>query len=281
MASTRSRERKLARDKYERQLARRAQRQRRRRQVQAAVGAAVILAVVVVGVVWLAGGFEREPEPVVADACMWLPQDGDPNRIEVGTPPGNPATSGVRSATVALDAGSAGSGEVELAIRVDSDPCAVASLEYLAAHGFYDGSTCHELAFGALRCGDPTGTGVGGPAYTFWPENLPSLPPDADDTDDGDTASGEPPLVYPAGTVAFGDSFGNAGSQFLLFYEDFHTDEPLWSIIGEVTGGMDLLAAVGEVGTAEDSTAPAEQVLIDFVAVVDPEGDEPPALDES
>jgi peptidyl-prolyl cis-trans isomerase B (cyclophilin B) len=276
VAPTRSRQRKLARDKYERQMVRRAHRQRRRRQIQAAIGAAVILAVVVVGVVWLTGGFEREPEPAVADDCLWLPQEGDPNRLEAGTPPGNPATTGVRTATLALDAGSAGAGEVELALTVDADPCAVASLEYLAAQGFYNGTTCHELAFGALRCGDPTGTGVGGPAYTFWPDNVPSLPPDEDGTDNG-----EPPLIYPAGTVAFGDSFGSAGSQFLIFYEDFHTDEPLWSIIGEVTSGMALLEAVAQMGTAEESTAPAEQVRVEFVAVVDPEGDEPPALDES
>jgi peptidyl-prolyl cis-trans isomerase B (cyclophilin B) len=276
VAPTRSRQRKLARDKYERQMVRRAERERRRRQIQAAIGAALTLAVVVGGVVWLTGGFEREPEPVAADDCIWLQQEGDPNRVEAGTPPGNPPTSGVRTVTVALEAGGAGAGEIELELLVDSDPCAVASLEHLATQGFYDGTICHELAFGALRCGDPSATGFGGPAYTFWPENVPALPPDADGVDNG-----EPPLLYPAGTVAFGDSFGTAGSQFLLFYDDFRTDEPRWSIIGEVTGGIGLLEAVGRAGAAEESTAPAEEVVIGFMAVVDPEADEPPALDES
>lgn len=272
MAPTRSRQRKLARDKYERQLARRAERQRRRRQIQAAIGAFLLVALIVVSVVWLAGGFESEPEPQATDACTWLPQEGDPNRMEAGTPPGNPATAGGRTATIALDAGDTGSGEVELSLRVASDPCAIASLEHLAAQGFYNGTACHELADGALRCGDPSGTGFGGPAYSFFAENVPDPAPGED---------GEPPVVYPAGTVAFGDTFGSAGSQFLLFFEDYRTDDPLWSIIGEVTGGMDLLAAVGEAGTAEDSTAPAEEVQIRTLTVADPEAADQGSIDES
>jgi peptidyl-prolyl cis-trans isomerase B (cyclophilin B) len=273
VAPTRSRQRKLARDRYERQLVRRAERQRLRRQIQAAIGAFVVLGLIVAGVVWLTGGFESEPEPVATDDCMWLGQDGDPNRFEAGLPPANPPTSGVRTVTLALDAGSAGSGEVELELLVDSDPCAVASLEHLAVQGFYDGTTCHELAFGALRCGDPSGTGFGGPTYMFWAENVPLLPPD----ESGD----EPPVVYPAGTVAFGDSFGNAGSQFLLFYEDFRTADPLWSIIGEMTGGTGLLEAVGAAGTAEDSTAPVEEVAIQTLTITDPEADDQALVEES
>jgi peptidyl-prolyl cis-trans isomerase B (cyclophilin B) len=272
VAPTRSRQRKLARDKYERQLVRRADRQRRRRQIQAAIGAFLLVALVVVGVVWLTGGFESEPEPQASDDCTWLPQEGDPNRVGAGTPPGNPANAGARTVTMALDGGDTGSGEVELSLPVAADPCAVASLEHLAGQGFYDGTTCHELANGALRCGDPSGTGFGGPAYSFFAENVPEPPPGED---------GEPPVVYPAGTVAFGDTFGSAGSQFLIFFEDYRTDDPLWSIIGEVTGGMDLLAAVGAAGTAEDSTAPAEEVRIRSLTVTDPEAPDPGSIDES
>lgn len=274
MATTRSRQRRLARDKYERQLVRRAERQRRRRQIQAAIGTFVILAVIVVGAVWLAGGFESEPEPVAVDDCTWQPRQDDPNRIEAGTPPGNPPTSGVRTVTLGLDAGAAGPGEIELSLLVDSDPCAVASLEHLAAQGYYSGTTCHELVFGALRCGDPTGTGQGGPTYGFPAANVPVVPPD------GEADGAEPPVLYPAGTVAFGDPVGGAGSQFLIFYEDFPTVQPLWSIIGEVTGGMALLEAVGEAGTAADSTAPAEDVVIETLTVID-QGAESPAPAES
>jgi peptidyl-prolyl cis-trans isomerase B (cyclophilin B) len=50
-------------------------------------------------------------------------------------------------------------------------PCASASFTYLAQQGFFDGSSCHcqvdEPTFGVLQCGDPTGTGSGGPTYTY------------------------------------------------------------------------------------------------------------------
>ena len=70
-------------------------------------------------------------------------------------------------------------------ITVDLDlanaPCAGASLAYLASKKFYDNTTCHEItAEGALRCGDPSGTGQGGPTYTFYGENVPAAAPTPD-----------------------------------------------------------------------------------------------------
>lgn len=262
MASTRSRQRKLARDKYERQLVRRAQRQRRRRQIQAGVGVLVLLALIVAGGGWLAGWFDSEPEPVATDLCTWVPQQEGPGRVEAGTPPANPPESGSRVATIDLAAGEAGSGTVEMALDVAGDPCGVASLEHLAAQGFYDSTTCHELSAGALHCGDPAGTGAGGPTYGFWsPQNLPEM-----SEADGDEVA---EAVYPAGTVALNEGAGGAGSQFVIFYEDFSTPSPGWSILGQVTGGMDLVTAIGAAGTDGDSAAPAETVEIRTLTITD------------
>lgn len=281
MATTKSRQRKLARDRYERQMVRRAQRQRRRRQVNAAIGAFVVVALVAVGVVWLLGGFDPdESGPAAADAerCQWLPLEPGPERREVGTPPVEPPTSGTRMVRMTIDAGDTGSGEVAFQVSVDNDPCSAASLEHLAAERFYDDTRCHELVSGALRCGDPKGNGLGGPTYNFYSgQNLPTAPEDG--TDDGD----EPPLMYPKGTVAFGDPSGAGGSQFLLFYEDYRTDNPLWSVIGEVTEGMDLLEAIGAAGTSDSSNAPVEPVVIESLVVTDPAvtggtGGEPPGF---
>ncbi|MFS8498617.1 MAG: peptidylprolyl isomerase [Micromonosporaceae bacterium] len=272
MASTRTRQRKLARARYERQLVRRAQRQRRRRQIQAGIGAFVLVALVVVGTVWLLGGFESEPAPTDSaasgDRCQWLPQQAGEHRVDVGTPPANPPEQGIRTVTMDVDAGAAGKGEITFEVQVGYDPCAVASLEYLAGQGFYDGTTCHELTATALRCGDPKGTGFGGPAYSFISgENIPPVPPVDEDSD--------PPVVYPAGTVAFGDPSGVGGSQFVLFYDDHRSEDPMWSIIGEVTQGMDLLEAIGEAGTLEGSTAPADAVVIRSLTVTDPDAPPP------
>jgi len=268
VASTRTRQRKLARDRYERQLVRRAQRQRRRRQIQAGIGAFVLVALVVLGTVWVLGGFESEPptEPVAdPDRCQWFPQQAGEQRLDVGTPPVNPPTEGTRTVTMDVDAGAAGKGQIAFEVQVGSDPCAVASLEHLASQGFYNGTTCHELTATALRCGDPRGTGFGGPAYSFISgDNIPPVPSPPAGED------GHPPVVYPAGTVAFGDPSGVGGSQFLLFFDDHRSEDPLWSIIGEVTEGMDLLEAIGAAGTLEGGTAPADAVIVMSLTVTDP-----------
>ena len=61
MASSRDRQRKLARAKLDRQMARRAAAARRRRQIRAGVGAALALVLIVLGAVWALGGFDSEP----------------------------------------------------------------------------------------------------------------------------------------------------------------------------------------------------------------------------
>jgi peptidyl-prolyl cis-trans isomerase B (cyclophilin B) len=263
VASTRTRQRKLERDRYERKLVRQAQRHRRKRQIQAGVGAFLALALIGVGTAWLAGAFESDTEPFTQpDLCTWIPRNPtDPNRVDVGTPPGNPATRGQHRISIDLATGAAGSGTVEVLMDVTPDPCGAANLEYLAGQGFYDGTTCHELAEGALRCGDPSGTGLGGPTYSFFADNLPLPPPE------GAEADGEP--LYPAGTVAFGDAAGENGSQFLIFYEDFDPPTPVFPIIGSVTGGLELVEAIGAAGVAEGTTAPAEEVVLESMTVTD------------
>lgn len=273
MATTRSRQRKLARDRYERQMVRRATQQRRRRQVQAGLGAFLVLVLIVAGAAWLGGWFDSDPDPEAgADRCLWQPLDPTamPDRFDVGTPDANPPETGTRTMTVDLAAGP-GDGEVEVAIDVAGDPCAAVSMEHLAAQGFFDGTDCHELTEGsALRCGDPSGSGVGGPTYAFFGANLP----DPEEAGDGAPTNGDgAPVTYPRGTVAMADDVGYNSSQFLIFFEDYATDQAFWPVIGEVTGGLDVVQAIGAAGTAEGSTAPADPVTIRTLTVTDPESD--------
>lgn len=291
MASSKTRQRKLERDRYERKLARRAQQQRRRRRVRSGLGAAAIAALLGVGTAWQMGVFEpAPPERPLADRCFWQEHEGE-HLVDVGTPDPNPPTEGFRRVTLDLDAGDAGSGEVEIAVNVAGDPCGTATVEYLAAEGFYDGTTCHELtAEGALRCGDPSGTGEGGPAYLFYGQNLPVPPaeptpeptgspgataaptgspqPETDETDAPEDAA-EP--LYPAGTVVFADVAGANNSQFMIFYEDYDPDGPVWPILGTVTKGLELVAAIGEAGTDGDLPGPpVEEVQLRSLTVVNP-----------
>lgn len=272
MSSSKTRQRKLERQRYERKLVRMAQQQRRKRQVQAGVGAFLALALMVLGGLWLGGVFDPDPAPPPeADRCTWLPRDPaeDPNRTDVGTPPANPAETGVRTVSLDLDAGDSGAGQVEFQIDVAADPCAAASLEHLAAQGFYDGTTCHQLVDGALRCGDPSGTGEGGPAYGFWGENVPP-PPTAEDPD------AAPPVNYPAGTVALWDTAGENGSQFLIFYDDFAPENPTYPLLGTVTSGLDVVQEIGKAGgTEQDPAVPVEDVELATLTVTDPAAGQP------
>lgn len=98
-----------------------------------------------------------------------------------------------------------GGSEVALQLDRAAAPCTVNSFESLARQGWYDGTTCHRLATTGifiLQCGDPTGTGRGGPGYTFDDEIAPGT-------------------TYPAGAVAMANSGPDTnGSQFFLVFAD-------------------------------------------------------------
>src|SRR5213076_2511440 len=84
-------------------------------------------------------------------------------------------------------------------------PCTVHSSESLVEQGFFTKTRCPRLvdkAFFILQCGDPSGTGKGGPAYTFASE--------IDGTES-----------YTKGVVAMASSGPNLnGSQFFLVWDD-------------------------------------------------------------
>ena len=104
-----------------------------------------------------------------------------------------------------------------------------------------------------LQCGDPTGSGSGGPGYTVPDENLPT----------------ETGVNYPAGTVAMANAGpGTSGSQFFLVYQD--TTLPAnYTIWGKVTSGLDLVQKIASAGVAGGSGdgAPAQPVVIEQATV--------------
>ncbi|TCB95291.1 peptidylprolyl isomerase [Micromonospora zingiberis] len=253
MASSRDRQRKLARAKLDRQMARRAAVVKRRRQIRAGVGTALILVLVVAGSAWALGAFDREPTDDTAsnEVCLWTPQntEGNPNLKEVGEPAttGLPIT-GTRPMTLVTNQGAPINVELDLATA----PCAAASIAHLASQSFYDNTKCHEItAEGAVRCGDPSGTGLGGPTYTFHSENVPTAP---EASPQASPAPDEPP-TYPKGTVAMiSNPPGANGSQFLIFFKDFTTAEPAYPIIGRVTQGLDVVEKIGALPTVDNGS---------------------------
>jgi cyclophilin family peptidyl-prolyl cis-trans isomerase len=115
------------------------------------------------------------PAPPPTGACTWKPVSGQ-DRKDVGTPSAaDERHSGTATMTLATNLGT-----ITIAMDAAKTPCAVASFGHLASRHFFDNSTCHRLFArgegGILQCGDPTGTGQGGPTYGFASENLASLP---------------------------------------------------------------------------------------------------------
>lgn len=133
-----------------------------------------------------------------AAACVYQPT-GDPAK-PVDPPPAEAKTTGTETATLDMT-----EGKVTITMDRSQTPCTINSFESLVAQNFYTDTKCHRLVDSGifvLQCGDPTGTGAGGPGYSY-----------------DDELSGRE--VYRAGTVAMANA-GRAtnGSQFFLVYED-------------------------------------------------------------
>ncbi|MEU4688541.1 peptidylprolyl isomerase [Actinoplanes sp. NPDC023714] len=269
MAPSKDRQRRLARAKFDRQQARRAERERRRRRITAGVGAGLAVLLIVAGVAWAGGVFDSDETSTTeaADICLWTPQDAATNTDlkEVGTPPTKdlPET-GTETMTITTDKGD----PIVVSMDVESATCAAASFTYLAGKQFFDNTTCHEIiADGAVRCGDPSGTGNGGPTYSFYDENLPAAAPSPSASP---AAAAE--VTYPKGTVAmYGNPRGSNGSQFLVFFKDFTAADPAYSIVGTVTGGLDTVEKIGKIPTVESATGdkvtPKEKITIQSLTV--------------
>ena len=135
-------------------------------------------------------------------------------------------------------------------------PITDASMASLASDGYFDGTSCHRLTtegIFVLQCGDPTGTGRGGPGYQIPDENLPPTEPNN----------------YPAGTVAMANAGPNTnGSQFFIVYAD--TSLPAaYTVWGKVTEGLGIVeqvAAAGVQGGGADGT-PAQPLTIETATV--------------
>ncbi|EID11021.1 peptidylprolyl isomerase [Mycolicibacterium phlei] len=156
-----------------------------------------------------------------------------------------------------------------IGIRLDNAkaPCTVNNFVSLAQQGFFDKTQCHRLTtseeLGVLQCGDPTGTGTGGPGYRFpneYPTNQFRL------TD----PAMKKPLRYPRGTLAMANSgLGTNGSQFFLVYEDSALP-PTYTVFGTINeAGLATIDKIADAGVADgsDDGKPADEVRIESVRV--------------
>jgi peptidyl-prolyl cis-trans isomerase B (cyclophilin B) len=146
-------------------------------------------------------------------------------------------------------------GAVPLTLNRAQAPCTVQSFLFLAQKTYFNGSPCHRLTsdeqLKVLQCGDPTGTGEGGPGYTIPDENPTGLAPAPD------AQPGTPTVIYPAGTVAMANTGqpNSGGSQFFLVYADSELPAT-YAVFGTVSAtGLTTLNRIAAGGIVAEQSA--------------------------
>jgi cyclophilin family peptidyl-prolyl cis-trans isomerase len=127
-----------------------------------------------------------------------------------------------------------------------SAPETVNSFVFLAREGYYDGVTFHRVLEGFMaQTGDPSGTGRGGPGYTFEDEIDPDL------TFDG------------PGWVAMANAGANTnGSQWFITYSAQPGLDGRHAIFGKVIEGMEVVDSITRRDPSADPNAPlGDQIL--------------------
>ncbi len=196
------------------------------------------------------------PAADVLGACAFTPTPAEAAAKPAPVPALTEApTTGTAAVALQTDRGA-----IPLTLDRSTGPCAVENFLSLTAAGYYDATPCHRLTaspgLSVLQCGDPTGTGSGGPGYTVNDEPPTALAPDP----------GGNGAIYPRGTVAMAKTSApdSGGSQFFLVYAD-STLPPDYTVFGTIDAeGLATLDAIGAAGTADGGPdgAPAQPVTI-------------------
>jgi peptidyl-prolyl cis-trans isomerase B (cyclophilin B) len=142
-------------------------------------------------------------------------------------------------------------GVIELELYPNDAPKTVDNFVKLARDGFYDGVIFHRVIPDfMIQGGDPTGTGTGGPGYTF-----------EDEFND---------RKVERGALAMANAGPNTnGSQFFIVT----TESAPWldgkhTVFGRVTAGMDVADTISEV-PRDARDKPNDDVVIESVSVSD------------
>jgi peptidyl-prolyl cis-trans isomerase B (cyclophilin B) len=138
-------------------------------------------------------------------------------------------------------------GDIGIELFDDDAPKTVENFRKLAGDGFYDGIIFHRVIKDfMLQGGDPTGTGTGGPGYTF-----------EDEINDHKIVRG---------ALAMANAGPNTnGSQFFIVT----TDAAPWldgkhTVFGRVTDGMDAVDAIEALET-DGRDKPTSDAVIERV----------------
>ncbi len=240
--------RQAAQRRLQRQLERRVEqaRKRRRNTLAAVTVLAVLLVVGGAALVSGLGGKDDSADaaassstsPAFSGPCSYTPDSSSTGGKTVAPPAADVPTSGTVGMTMTT-----ADGPIGLTLDQAAAPCAAASFVSLANQQFFDGTPCHRETdsdgLKVLQCGDPTGTGTGGPGYQFPTQVTGSE-------------------TYTRGTLAMANSGqGFDGSQFFLVYGDSQLS-PDYTVVGSIdAAGLAVLDAIASRGN-DGSNGPGD-----------------------
>lgn len=161
-----------------------------------------------------------------------------PRKIHFASPP--PMCISTAKSYTAHMVTDAGTITIELLPKLN--PTTVNNFVFLAGYHFYDGTIFHRVVTGFVdQGGDPTGTGSGGPGYSF------------------DGGAPKSSSVYTAGALAMANSGSPSsdGSQFFIVVGSGGKQlSPNYSYFGKVVGGMNVVNKINADGSASEAGTP-------------------------
>ncbi|MEU4396707.1 peptidylprolyl isomerase [Kribbella sp. NPDC023855] len=261
--SRKTHEQQLAQRKAQRMAERQAERARQRRMLAVTITSIVAVVVVIAGVFVVVAkntgndtpaasdtpsapsGAENKPQsiptalaappkrptPLAAEVDCSYTKSAEPASKKVD-PPANGKVKASGTSPVTLNTSV---GDLNLTLDSALAPCTVKSFLNLVSQKYFDNTKCHRLTVGqglqVLQCGDPSGSGSGGPGYSFKDEVYPEL-------------------KYGRGILAMANSGPNTnGSQFFIVYGDASGLSPAYTAFGTVDKpSLELIDKVANAG---------------------------------
>ncbi len=180
--------------------------------------------------------------PAQDGECKQVDSPG-PKSAEGTKPKGN--LPGGKTYTVVLETSC---GTIEIKLNTKDDPKTSASFAGLVKDGFFDGLSFHRVVPGfVIQGGDPQGDGSGGPGYS-----VVEPPPSSQQYTKG--------VVAMAKTAA--EKPGTSGSQFFIVTGDDAGLPPEYAVAGEVSKGMDVAEAIGNIPPQGGGDGPPTQPVV-------------------
>lgn len=149
-------------------------------------------------------------------------------------------------------------GDIVIALLPEQAPLAVNNFIFLARQGWYDNVPFHRVIPEVfIQTGDPSGTGLGGPGYTF-----------ADELASGATFD-QAGRVGMAGAATADGKRDHNGSQFFITYGPLPKLDGQHTLFGQVIAGMDVAARLTPRDPVTDPTGLPEPDRILSVEIIE------------